>query len=106
MTANHYPDGLTPEAITALQREVDDALRQEGYPVPPWPDLPWLPVTRIRRRRTNRPSQTTGDPVDDAPATDHRVRTAPPVTGEQPVAGATPRRAARLLMTSEARHAA
>ncbi|TVT23217.1 NADP-dependent isocitrate dehydrogenase [Amycolatopsis rhizosphaerae] len=37
MTA-HYPDGLTPEDITALQRAVDDELRSEGYPVPDWPD--------------------------------------------------------------------
>lgn len=35
MAANHYPDGLTIEAITALQREVNDELRREGYPVQP-----------------------------------------------------------------------
>jgi excisionase family DNA binding protein len=28
-----YPDGLTSEAITALQRDVDRKLRHEGYPV-------------------------------------------------------------------------
>lgn len=33
MAANHHPDGLTIDVITALQREVDDELRQEGYPV-------------------------------------------------------------------------
>lgn len=35
MATNHYPDGLTIEAITALQREVNDELRREGYPVQP-----------------------------------------------------------------------
>lgn len=30
-----YADGLTAEAITALQREVDRGLRAQGYPVPP-----------------------------------------------------------------------
>lgn len=28
-----YPDGVTPEAITAVQRDVDRTLRREGYPV-------------------------------------------------------------------------
>lgn len=28
-----YPDGLTPEVITAVQRDVDRELRREGYPV-------------------------------------------------------------------------
>ena len=28
-----YPDGLTPEAITAVQRDVDRELRRDGYPV-------------------------------------------------------------------------
>jgi hypothetical protein len=32
MAANHYPDGLTIDVITALQREVNDELRREGYP--------------------------------------------------------------------------
>lgn len=32
MAANHYLDVLTIEAITALQREVNEALREEGYP--------------------------------------------------------------------------
>ncbi|CRK55149.1 hypothetical protein [Alloactinosynnema sp. L-07] len=31
--ANHHPDGLTIDVITALQREVNDELRWEGYPV-------------------------------------------------------------------------
>jgi hypothetical protein len=31
MAANHYPDGLTIEVITALQREINDELRREGY---------------------------------------------------------------------------
>jgi hypothetical protein len=30
-----YPDGLTAEAITALQRDVGRDLRAQGYPVPP-----------------------------------------------------------------------
>lgn len=34
MAANHYPDGLTRAAIAALQREVYDELRREGYPRP------------------------------------------------------------------------
>ena len=37
MAANHYPDGLTIEAIIALQWEVTDELRREGYPVQPAP---------------------------------------------------------------------
>ena len=35
MAANYHPDSLTIEAITALQREVDEELRKEGHPVPP-----------------------------------------------------------------------
>jgi hypothetical protein len=34
MAANHYPDGLTPAVIAALQREVYDELKREGYPRP------------------------------------------------------------------------
>ena len=30
---NHYPDGLTEDAIAALQEEVDAELRRAGYPV-------------------------------------------------------------------------
>lgn len=59
MTGNHYPDGLTPDDITALQREVDDELRCEGYPVPDWPDPPWQPQSRPRRDRRPRPSTGT-----------------------------------------------
>ncbi|WP_157376799.1 hypothetical protein [Amycolatopsis balhimycina] len=33
MAANHHPDGLTIDVITDLQREVNDELRREGYPV-------------------------------------------------------------------------
>lgn len=33
MAANHHPDGLTIDVITSLQREVNDELRREGYPV-------------------------------------------------------------------------
>jgi hypothetical protein len=54
MTGNHYPDGLTPEVITALQRAVDDELRREGYLVPQWPEPPWLPATPRRRPRRTR----------------------------------------------------
>jgi len=46
MAANHYLDGLTFEAITALQQDVDEELRRKGYPVPPWPEL----VRRTRAR--------------------------------------------------------
>jgi hypothetical protein len=52
MMANHYPDGLTPEVITALQRAVDDKLHSQGYPAPQWPQPPQLPPTRRRSRRT------------------------------------------------------
>lgn len=45
MTANHYPDDLTIEVITALQQEVDAELRKEGYP-----------VSATRSARTRRPS--------------------------------------------------
>lgn len=34
MTDGHHPDGLTFEAITALQHEVDAELHRDGYPVP------------------------------------------------------------------------
>ncbi|PFG50133.1 hypothetical protein ATK36_5338 [Amycolatopsis sulphurea] len=61
MATNHYPDGLTIEAITALQREVNDELRREGYPIPQaepavvagWP-------AQSRRRRDARSSPRRG----------------------------------------------
>lgn len=40
MAARFYPDGLTIEIITALQREVDAELRQEGYATPLTPRPP------------------------------------------------------------------
>lgn len=54
MTGNHYPDGLTPEVITALQQAVDDELRREGHPVPQWPEPSCLPATPRRRPRRTR----------------------------------------------------
>ncbi|MEV6825560.1 hypothetical protein [Amycolatopsis sp. NPDC051102] len=32
-SATYHPDELTIDVITALQREVNDELRREGYPV-------------------------------------------------------------------------
>jgi hypothetical protein len=46
MTSRH-PDGWTFEAITALQQEVDEELRREGYPV-----LPWLESVQRTHTRT------------------------------------------------------
>lgn len=50
MNANHHPDGLTAEDITALQHAVDDELRREGYTVPEWPEPPRLPPLHCRSR--------------------------------------------------------
>ena len=57
---NHYPDGLTCDVVTALQREVDAELRREGYPVRsprsrrrPAPARP----RRERRRRRTAPTK-------------------------------------------------
>ncbi|EHR48339.1 hypothetical protein SacmaDRAFT_0020 [Saccharomonospora marina XMU15] len=57
MATNHYPDGLTIEAITALQREVNDELRREGYPVrPEQPTFVSARPTSARRLQANRSS--------------------------------------------------
>jgi hypothetical protein len=75
MVANHYPDGLTIEVITALQREVDEELRREGYPVQPVQPA-FVPVqpAAARKRRTGQSSPRTGGsptrslPTGDGPA--------------------------------------
>lgn len=75
MAANYYPDGLTIEVITALQREVDDELRREGYPVQPVQPA-FAPVRHApaRKRRTGQSSPRTGSaptrslPTGDGPA--------------------------------------
>jgi hypothetical protein len=58
MDSNYYPDGLTLEIINQLQRQVDDELRQQGYPVPPEPPTPShespAPTRTARRRKTRR----------------------------------------------------
>jgi hypothetical protein len=58
MDSNYYPDGLTLEIINELQRQVDDELRQQGYPVPPESQTPShesaAPTRAARRRRTPR----------------------------------------------------
>lgn len=51
MVANHHPDGLTAEDITALQQAVDNELRREGHTVPEWPEPPCLPLLHRRSRR-------------------------------------------------------
>jgi hypothetical protein len=57
-TPNYSPDGLTFEDITALEREVAEELRREGYPVPLAPSesasCPRRPELRPRRRRVAR----------------------------------------------------
>ncbi|GLY71686.1 hypothetical protein Atai01_83050 [Amycolatopsis taiwanensis] len=75
MAANHYPDGLAPEDIAALQRAVDDELRREGHPVQERPEPSFLPTIprRARRRSTSRASRR---PDTSAPSTQHR-RVAP-----------------------------
>lgn len=65
MAANHYPDGLTIEAITALQREVNEELRREGYPVQP-AQLAFVAVRPAPTRRlpADHPSpRTNGSPT-------------------------------------------
>jgi hypothetical protein len=61
MASNYYPDGLALEIINELQRQVDDELRQQGYPVPPQSPTPSnesaAPTSTPRRRRT--PHRTT-----------------------------------------------
>ncbi len=56
MDSNYYPDGLTIEIINELQRQVDDELRQQGYPVSPESPTPSheapAPTRAARRRRT------------------------------------------------------
>jgi len=58
MDSNYYPDGLTIEIINELQQQVDDELRQQGYPVPPESPTPSrespTPTRAAQRRRTRR----------------------------------------------------
>ena len=67
-TPNYSPDGLTCEDITALEREVAEELRREGYPVPPAPSeaasCPRRPERRLRaaRRVQRRPRQNAALP--------------------------------------------
>jgi hypothetical protein len=65
MATNHYPDGLTIEAITALQREVNDELRREGYPVQPeQPAFVAVRPTSARRFQADHSSpRTNGSPT-------------------------------------------
>jgi hypothetical protein len=59
--AHYYPDGVTVEVITALQREVDDELRQEGYtPLRQWAPS-WSPASPTGTRRNHRSSRRTGN---------------------------------------------
>jgi excisionase family DNA binding protein len=63
---DYYPDGLTRDAITALQRDVNRELRREGYPVP----YGQRPATRRPVRDPVEPTtdQTTGPTVGPASA--------------------------------------
>jgi excisionase family DNA binding protein len=78
-----YPDGLTPEAITALQRDVDRELGHEGYPVRdgqrPTP-----------RRSTRGPVEPTTRPVSAAitPAPGSCVSPLPGAPGQRGGTGA------------------
>jgi excisionase family DNA binding protein len=56
-----YPDGLTPEAITAVQRDVDRELRREGYPVR---DGQRPTTRRSARSRVEPGADRTCDPAD------------------------------------------
>jgi hypothetical protein len=58
-TPNYSPDGLTYDDITALQREVAQELRREGYPKPwsPAPSSPPLCEDREQRRHASQPTQ-------------------------------------------------
>jgi hypothetical protein len=75
MATNHDPDGLTIEAITALQREVNDELRREGYPVQPaqqaFVAVRPAPAHRLRADHSSPRTEgsTTGSlPTGDGPA--------------------------------------
>lgn len=78
MAANHYPDGLTIEAITALQREVNDELRREGYPVQPAQSQSAFMAGRpapARRHRDNHSSpRPDGQPTRSLPTGDGHAR--------------------------------
>lgn len=67
VTTGHdfYPDGLTSEAITALQRDVDREQGREGYPVP----YGQRPATRRRVRGPVEPTtqSTTDSTIGPAP---------------------------------------
>jgi hypothetical protein len=94
MAANFYPDGLTIEVITALQREVDEELRQEGYalltPCAPWAPS-WMPASPTGTRRNHRSSRRTENtqsrtpPAEDASATRRGQRRTPRQRGAQRV---------------------
>lgn len=95
MTANYHPDGLTFEAITALQKEVDDELRREGYHVEPSPwtpcGRPTSPTHQRRNRRFSHHTRPSPPQLAPPPSTRTGRRRGTPVprgvtvtTGSQP----------------------
>jgi hypothetical protein len=72
MAANHYPDGLTIDVITALQREVSDELRREGYPAQLAEPTPMRvrPVPARRVRADHSSPRTDGSPRRSLPTGD------------------------------------
>jgi hypothetical protein len=84
-----YPDGLTRDAITALQRDVDRELRREGFPV----RYGQRPIARRAARRSVEPgaSQTSEPSVEPASTATTRSpgSCAPPLPGTPGQPGAT-----------------
>lgn len=76
MAADYYPDGLTPEIITALQHEVDEELRREGYPVQPVQPafVPVRPAPARKRRAGHSSPRTGGSPKRSLPTGDGPAR--------------------------------
>lgn len=85
MATNHYPDGLTIEAITALQREVDDELRREGYPVPPVQQafVAVRPAPAHRLRADHSSPRAEGSPTRSLPTGDGPVRSPQRSSGQR-----------------------
>jgi hypothetical protein len=84
-----YPDGLTPEAITAVQRDVNRALRREGYPVR---DSQRPTTRRSTRARVEPGADRTSDRAGGPPSsatTSASESCAPPLPGGSGQPGAT-----------------